>query len=76
MRGLAGKAPSVLGAVRSSARCRNYRTPESTVKEICYASWPPRVYIVYDVNYDMVVGKYGRELCDAIEDHDPATRLN
>jgi hypothetical protein len=55
---------------------RSYDTPESHVSQVCEAYWAPRLYLVYDLNYDLIIGSYGRNLCELLEDHDPAVRLH
>ena len=73
--GLIARHPEYWQPYVAARVVRTYETQESTVGEVCQAYWAPHLYLVYDVNYQVMIGSYGRNLCDALEDHDPATRL-
>jgi hypothetical protein len=54
---------------------RNWDTEENNVAVVCTGTWAPRKYAVYDVSYGIIAGKYGRDLCASLEDHEPASRF-
>ena len=74
--GLIAKHPDYWEYYVAPRVTREYETQQSHVTSLCHASWPPRVYVVFDVNYGAgFIGSYGSRLCASLEDHDPASRL-